>query len=457
MTDGKALQSGEVRREVLRLALPVTASNLLHRMVTAVDIFLVGGLGAPAVAAVGLGQLLVFISMTVVWGLSTGTMVAVAQRWGAGRQGEAGRIAIHGLVATLILTVPLAGAGMAWAEDAARLMGATPAVQSLVDAYCRWVFLVFPATAVVHVLTSTMHGAGDTRTPMWTYLILNLVHVTVAVPLIYGFLHLPALGVEGAAIAVASTEVLGVLLLWWQGSRRGYVVVGGWDMACLRPVLQIGWPVAVDRLMWQAGQVLYAKILLLYGTAAFATHQLGVNIESLSFLPGLALGVAAATVVGQSMGGGNLVRARLGMVEANRIGVLFMGGMGLLFFLFPGPLLQIFTSDGEVVRLGEIFLRIAAVSQIPLAVTLALQGALRGAGDTAYILGVTVLGIWGVRIPLAAAAAWWEFGVAYVWWAFLLDWVARMLLLQRRCRSVHWERKGPEITALGVAPVPGNG
>jgi len=457
VTYGKTIERAEVRREVLRLALPVTASNLLHRMVTAVDIFLVGGLGAPAVAAVGLGQLLVFISMTVVWGLSTGTMVAVAQRWGAGRQGEAGRIAIHGLLATAALTVPLAGAGMGLAEDAARLMGATPAVQSLVDAYCRWVFLVFPATAVVHVLTSTMHGAGDTRTPMWTYLILNLVHVTVAVPLIYGFLHLPALGVEGAAIAVASTEVLGVLLLWWQGSRRGYVVVGGWDMACLRPVLQIGWPVAVDRLMWQAGQVLYAKILLLYGTAAFATHQLGINIESLSFLPGLALGVAAATVVGQSMGGGNLVRARLGMVEANRIGVLFMGGMGLLFFLFPGPLLQIFTSDGEVVRLGETFLRIAAVSQIPLAVTLALQGALRGAGDTAYILGVTVLGIWGVRIPLAAAAAWWEFGVAYVWWAFLLDWVARMVLLQRRCRSVHWERKGPEITALGVAPVPGNG
>ncbi|HEY4719295.1 MAG TPA: MATE family efflux transporter, partial [Candidatus Methylomirabilis sp.] len=103
MTDGKALQSGEVRREVLRLALPVTASNLLHRMVTAVDIFLVGGLGAPAVAAVGLGQLLVFISMTVVWGLSTGTMVMVAQRWGAGRRGEAGRIAIHGLLATAAL------------------------------------------------------------------------------------------------------------------------------------------------------------------------------------------------------------------------------------------------------------------------------------------------------------------------------------------------------------------
>jgi len=67
VTHGKELDRREVRREVLRLALPVTVSNLLHRMVTAIDIFLVGGLGAPAVAAVGLGQLLVFISMTVVW------------------------------------------------------------------------------------------------------------------------------------------------------------------------------------------------------------------------------------------------------------------------------------------------------------------------------------------------------------------------------------------------------
>jgi putative MATE family efflux protein len=456
VTHGKELDRREVRREVLRLALPVTVSNLLHRMVTAIDIFLVGGLGAPAVAAVGLGQLLVFISMTVVWGLSTGTMVAVAQRCGADRRAEAGRIAVHGLVATLILTVPLAAAGMAFAAEAAGLLGAQLPVQLLVQEYCRWVFLAFPATALVHVLTSTMHGAGDTRTPMWIYVILNLFHISLAVPLIYGYLDLPALGVQGAAIAVASAEVLGVLLLWWQGWAKGYLAKGRLDLACIRPVLHIGWPVAMDRMMWQAGQVVYAKILLLYGTAAFATHQLGVNVEALSFMPGLAIGVAAATVVGQSVGRGNVIRARLGMVEANRLGILFMGGMGVLFFLFPGPLLQLFTSDSQVIRLGEVFLRIAALSQIPLAVTLVLQGALRGAGDTPYILGVTILGIWGVRIPLAAAAAWWGLGVAYVWWAFLLDWAARMVLLQRRCRSSRWERKDVEVTPVALDPVAGD-
>ena len=456
LTHDKVLNRAEVRREVLRLALPVSVSNLLHRMVTAVDIFLVGGLGASAVAAVGLGQLLVFISMTLVWGINVGTMVSVAQRWGGGRRAEAGRIALHGLLATLVVTVPLAVAGMMFAADAASFLGASSAVQTLVTEYCRWVFLVFPATALVHVLTSTMHGAGDTRTPMWIVLVLNVVHVSLAIPLIYGYLGLPALGVQGAAIAVASAEVLGVILLWWQGWAKGYLARGGWDTNCLRPIIKVGWPVAIDRMVWQAGQAVYVKILLLYGTAAFATHQLGVNIEAFSFMPGLAIGVAASTMVGQSVGAGDTLRARLGMAEANRLGILFMGGMGVLFFFFAEPLVRLFTADQEVIRLGGIFLRIAAVSQIPLAVTLVLQGALRGAGDTAYILRVTILGIWGVRVPMAAAAAWFGLSVAYVWWAFLLDWVARMVLLQMRCRSTHWERKHVEVVPVSPSPVNGD-
>ncbi len=444
------LDRAGIRREVLRLALPVTVSNLLQRMVTAVGIFLVGGLGAPAVAAVGLGQLLVFITMTVVWAVSTGTMVSVAQRWGADRRAEAGRIAVHGLLATLGLTIPLAGVGIVLAPHAAGLLGASEAVQTLVGNYCQWVFLAFPATALVHVLASTMYGAGDTRTPMVIFLVLNVIHVSVAVPLIYGYLGLPALEVQGAAIAVACAEVAGVLLFMRQGWAGGYLVSGRWDATYFRPIVQVGWPVAIDRMMWQAGQAVYAKILLVYGTAAFATHQLGVNIESISFMPGLAIGVAAATVVGQSVGSGDILRARQGMTEANRLGILFMGGMGVLFFLFPETLMRVFTADQEVIQLGIIFLRIAAVSQIPLAVTLILQGALRGAGDTPYILRVTIIGIWGVRIPLAAAAAWLGLSVAYVWWAFLLDWIARMLLLQRRCRSSHWERR--YVEAASVAP-----
>lgn len=456
MTQLKEVDTAEIRREVLRLALPVAVSNLLHRMSTAIDIFLVGGLGAPAVAAVGLGQLLVFIGMTVVWGISTGTMVAVAQRLGGGWRTEAGRIAVHGLLATLVLTTPLAVIGIFLGPEAASVLGATEGVKILVAEYCLWVFLAFPATALVHVLTSTMHGAGDTRTPMRIFIVLNLFHVGLAFPLIYGYLGLPSLGVQGAAIAVASSEALGLVLLWWQGWARGYLARGRWEAAGIRPIVTVGLPVAIDRMIWQAGQAVYSKILLLYGTAAFATYQLGVSIEALSFMPGLALGVAAATVVGQSVGARDFLRARLGMAAANRLGILFMGGMGIIFFLFPEPLLGLFTTDQEVIRLGVVFLRIAGVSQIPLAMVLVLQGALRGAGDTRFILRVTTLGIWGVRLPVSAAAAWWGLSVAYVWWAFLLDWVVRMIVLQWRFRSPRWERRSEEIGLVPLDPIGGD-
>ncbi len=456
MTQEKVLAETEIRREVLRLALPVAVANLLHRMVTAVDVFLVGGLGAPALAAVGLGQLLIFISLTIVWGISTGTMVTVAQHWGAARRVDAGRIAVHGLLATLVFTIPLALIGIIFAADAARFLGASAAVQILVTEYCQWVFLAFPVTGFAYVLIATMQAAGDTRTPMWIVLILNLVHIGLAVPLIYGYLGLPSLGVQGAAIAVACAEIVGVGLLWWQGWAKGYLAKGRWDTTCMRPIVRVGWPVAIDRMVWQAGQVVYSKILLIYGTAAFATHHLGVNIESLSFMPGLALGVGAATFVGQSVGAGDFLRARMGMAETNRLGMMFMGAMGVLFFLCAEPLIRLFTTDPALIRLGGIFLRIAAVSQIPLAVTLVLQGALRGAGDTPYILRVTTLGIWGVRVPVAAAAAWMGLSVAYVWWAFLLDWLVRMVVLQRRCRSTQWERKHAEIVPIAPSPIDGD-
>src|SRR5512138_3264876 len=82
-----------IRRNVMRLSMPVLLSSLFQRLVSIVDVFLTGGLGAAAVAATGLGQLLMFVAMTIFWGLSTGTTVVVAHLWGAGRQKDASRAA----------------------------------------------------------------------------------------------------------------------------------------------------------------------------------------------------------------------------------------------------------------------------------------------------------------------------------------------------------------------------
>ena len=190
----------------------------------------------------------------------------------------------------------------------------------------------------------------------------------------------------------------------------------------------------------QAGIILYTKIVLLYGTVTYAAHQVGLSIESLSFLPGYGFAIAAATMVGQSIGAGKYVRAKLENWEANRLATVAMASMGVLFFFFPYALLRAFTNDEAVVELGTVFLRIVAILQVPLALTMVLAGSLRGAGDTRFIMFATTIGMWGVRLPLAVIAGpWLTLNVLFVWSAMIADWTVRMGLLLWRYRSERWK------------------
>ena len=209
----------------------------------------------------------------------------------------------------------------------------------------------------------------------------------------------------------------------------------------IRSIWDVGASVSGERIVQQAGIFIYTKLVLLYGTVAYAAHQVGLSIESFSFLPGYGLAIAAATMVGQSIGAGKYTRAKLENWEANRLAIVIMAGMGIIFFFFPYLLLCAFTTDEAVIELGTVFLKIVALLQIPLALTMVLAGSLRGAGDTRFIMGATMIGMWGVRVPLALGAALWaRQSVFYIWAAMIADWTVRMGLLLWRYQSERWRQ-----------------
>jgi putative MATE family efflux protein len=429
----------QIRRSVMTLALPVTVSSLLQRTEGIVAVFLVGGLGAIPIAAVGLGQLLAFIATTLVSGLSVGTNVIIAQQWGARRYEDAGQASRHFIGLSIGVSFALALLGLSVNGLIMQLLGAQPEVIALALPYSNLIFLVIPFTVLLAVLSSILQGTGDTRTPMYAMILVNVLHIALAYPLIYGYWGVPAFGVKGAAVAVGIAEATGsVYLLFrcrtiFKPSKRLR-----WDM--LRTIWQVGAPVSGERIMQQAGILLYTKIVLIYGTVSYAAHQVGLSIESLSFLPGYGFAIAAATMVGQSIGAGKYTRAKLENWEANRLATFIMSAMGIVFFFFPYVLLRAFTSDEAVIDLGTVFLKIVALLQVPLALTMVLAGSLRGAGDTRFIMIATTIGMWGVRIPIAFVAGYWlTMGVFYVWLAMIADWTLRMVLMLWRYRSERWK------------------
>lgn len=431
-----------IRKQVVSLAIPVVLSSLLQRSVGIVDIFLVGGLGAPAIAAVGLAQIMVFVAMSVSWGINTGATVLVAQLWGAERKREAAQAAYQGMVMAIAASLVIMLLGNLFAGHMAGLLGAGPDVQKILLEYTPIIFTFILFTISINVLSGIMHGTGDTKTPLYATVIVNILHVVVAYPLIYGKFGFPALGVKGAAIAIAVSELMGAAFLLARSLGKRYIVVSRqFDMRLTVMAISVGWPIFVDRLLQNTGSLLFAKVVLLYGTAVYAAHQVGLAIEAFSFMPGYGIAVAAATVVGQNLGAGRPQEARLSAGEAYRLAVLLMAGMGLLFFFFPYLLMRLFTNDAEVIRYGILYMKIVAFAQIPLAMTMVLGGSLRGAGDTGFIMFATIAGMWLVRLPFAAfLAVFVDASIRTVWSVMILDWIVRMWLLSWRYRKLSWGR-----------------
>jgi putative MATE family efflux protein len=431
-----------IRKAVLRLALPIVGSNLLQRGVGIVDALMVGRLGAAELAAVGLAQLLIFFQMALVFGLGIGLTVMVAYHTGAGDAARRAQTVRTGLALGLGLAAGLSLLGLWGSRWAAALLGASGRVLELAVAYLVVSWLFFAFLVFLHLLSAIFQGAGDTRTPLKVVTVVNLLHVAVALPLVFGFLGAPALGVVGAAVGSGVSEAVGVAWLLVLAWRRGLLLPGAWaDREAVLRMGRVGWPAIGERLVTNGMQLVFARVVIGFGVAVYAAHQVGLNIESLSFLPGVAFAQAATALVGQRVGARDPEGARRTAGQALLVALAVMTAFGVTFLLAPALWVRLFTPEPEVLAWGEPLMRIMGLLQVPLAIALALAGSLRGAGETRSVLLAAIVGGWVVRIPLAVGLGVWAgHGIVLVWLTMVLDWVVRALLMGWSFTHLDWGR-----------------
>lgn len=441
-----------IRRTIFQLAWPVFAENILATLTQVVDMIMVGRLGAVAITAVGLSFQPLWLIQGFFMGLGAGTTALVARFTGAGQRREAARVAHQSFLLASALAVFLGLLTMPLTRPVVALMGAEPDVLELGAVYLLYLIPGMFLMMVATVLSGALRGAGDTRTPMWINVMVNLLNVLFCWILIFGKLGAPAMGVVGAGLATTIARTAGTLvLLALMFSRRTVI---SFDLASLGPVsaffkfdfeviariFRIGIPAALERIVNSLGQLFYTRVVASLGTVAFAAHSLALNVESLSYMPGIGFSVAATTLVGQNLGARRPAEAEGSGWECNRMGLWVMGLMGLVFFAFPGPLLRLYTNDAAVIAMGVVALRIVAFTQIPEAIGFVLSGALRGAGDTRSVLWVTSLGVWVVRLGTSLVFVYaLHLGLVGAWVAMLLDWVVRATYLVIRFRSGSWK------------------
>ncbi len=429
-------------RRVLALALPAVGEQLLNMAVGLTDTFMVGHLGAEAVASVGLANQAVMLVTTFFAAVATGVTALVARHVGA-REGDRANVIVHqgyllgagiGLIAT-VLALALATPIMHALQAPAEVVAPGAAYLSIVAA-------TFLLASWLFIGNAGLRGAGDTRSPMLVMLVVNVINIAVAYAFIYGPGLLPALGVVGSAVGAAVGRGAGgliVAVLLWRGRAGLRLRLSRLlpDKVQLRRILNIGLPAGAEQLLMRFGMTAYAMTVAALGTQAYAAHQLALQGESLSFSPGFGFAVAATTLMGQGLGAGQPARARADVSLTWRLAAVVMSVMGVIFFVFSAQIIGIFINDPAVIRMGVWPLRLVAFSQPTLATLMVLSGALRGAGDTRATLVVTAGGLWLVRLPLAILLTH-SFGLIGAWIAMSIDLNVRGLGMWLRFRSERW-------------------
>ncbi len=204
--------------------------------------------------------------------------------------------------------------------------------------------------------------------------------------------------------------------------------------------MKIGMPAAMEQMVMRTAQIFFVRVVSGLGTVAFAAHQIAINVESISYMPGFGIAVAATTLVGQNLGAEKKDQAEQSGYEAWKLGAMFMGLMAVVFLIFPEQLVRLYSDDPEIIRIGALCLRIAAIAQIPMGSQFIFAGGLRGAGETKSVFYSTAISSWIGRLGVAYILInVFGFGVAGAWIAMVVDWIMRSSYVFYRFRLGDWK------------------
>lgn len=399
-----------LRRAVFLLAVPMVLELVLESTFAVVDIFFVAQLGASAVATVGLTETLLFLLYAIAMGLAMSVTALVARRVGEGQPGEAALTAVQAIVVALLASVPFAVVGIVYAEDLLRLMGGDAWVLEHGVGYMQWALGSNAVIMMLFVINAIFRGVGDAAVAMRVLWVANGLNIVLDPILIFGFGPIPAMGVEGAAIATAIGRGVGVLM------QLGYLFRGSQHLNVLRAHLVwhggLAWQV-VRTSFGGIGQMIVAmtawiflmRILATAGSEAVAAATIAIRIMMFTLMPAWGMSNAAATLVGQNLGAGESGRAEAAVWRIGAYNMVYTVGVSALFFLFPREIIGLFTSEPQVVAIGAEWLRILSYSYFVYGWWMVAVQAFNGAGDTVTPTWINVVFFWLIQIPLSYGLA----------------------------------------------------
>jgi putative MATE family efflux protein len=417
-----------LRRAVFLLAVPMVLELVLESTFAVVDIFFVGKLGSSAVATVGLTETMLFLLYAIGMGVAMSVTAVVARRIGEGKREEAAVTAVQAIWIALLVSVPFSVAGIVFAQDLLRLMGADEWTLTHGYPYMQWALGGNAVIMLLFTINAIFRGAGDAAAAMRVLWVANGINIVLDPILIFGVGPIEGLGVVGAAIATTTGRGIGVLLQLWilfRGSQHLRVVRSQltWHGAILWNIVRTSFGGVGQMIVAMTSWIFLMRILAGIGSEAVAGATIAIRIMMFTMMPAWGMSNAAATLVGQNLGAQQPARAEASVWRTGVYNMVYLLAISVLFFALPRELMGFFTADPTVIAIGGEWLRILSYSLFVYGWWMVSVQAFNGAGDTVTPTWINVVFFWLIQIPLSALLAtgldWQQSGV--FWGVFVSE------------------------------------
>ncbi|MCF6465493.1 MATE family efflux transporter [Clostridium sp. Cult2] len=424
-----------IRKKILSMILPITLENILQMTAGIVSMAMIGRINPLAVGALGMSNIIFNMIWAIFKGVSTGVSVFVAQAHGANNYIKLKKIVTQTLFFSVLLVAVLQQLLFWNAETLLKIFNPSKELLANGVLYLRTISWGLPFITVVLIVAGTLQGMGNAKIPMKIALIMNFVNITFSYILIFGKLGINPIGLRGAAfgllIAQFTAAILGLKVLF---GKEGTLTTIGDKLAFkiqlkeVLPIYKVGLPTSFETIFWEGAAILMTKAILTYGEIAYAAYQLGLQAEAISYMPAAGFGVAATTFIGHSIGSQNREQGEKyihQLIKWTSILTIFTGGV-LIFF--PKQVMRLLTNDGEIIKIGAMYLFVMGLVQIPQNINGVINGAMRGAGYSKIPMIVAMLGLWLIRVPLSLLGAFvFKTSITFIWIALGLDLLFRFI------------------------------
>lgn len=438
MTKSMDLTEGHISSELLRLAIPIFATSFIQVAYGFIDTFWIGRLSDEAVAAVGTCGYFLWLGASIALICKVGGNVKISQSIGANETDQAKKYISHSILLNILIAFIYMLILVVFNRSIISFFSlGDVATEELAQNY----LIIISASMIFYffnpVISAIITAFGNSRVPFVINSIGLVFNILLDPVLIFGLGGLPKLGVVGAALATALSQVLvsaifiGYILY---NTRKGKLPLFRglsftkveWKIT--KEILLIGLPAAIQSALLAGFSIIVARIVALWGTYAIAAQKVGAQIESISWATCEGFSVAVSTFIGQNYGAKKYDRLKKGYKVS--IGMVTVIGTiaTIILLTLNEQIYDIFVSEPETIAIGVNYLIIIAFSQIFMCIEIATMGAFNGISKPG-ISAIIVIALTALRVPMALALSATPLDINGIWWTVSITSILKGIFL----------------------------